>query len=168
MKRRARRGGFTLVELLCAIAVMLLLAALLTMGARSAVTAFRRSMEASQAQTLLSTLRTGVSDELRYAGTVQLAADGTPAGFFSQSYGEAAYSGFSSDERGHVLLGGSKLLPDRAYPHGLRAEVALTAYDPDTGTFTVHITVLGTEDQPAAQTAFEVRQLNPAAVLTAE
>lgn len=168
MKRRARRGGFTLVELLCAIAVMLLLAALLTLGARSAVTAFRRSMEASQAQTLLSTLRTGVSDELRYAGTVQLAADGKPAGFFSQSYGEAAYSGFSSDERGHVLLGGSKLLPDRAYPHGLRAAVELTAYDTATGTFTACITVYGAEDQIAAQTTFEVRQLNPAAVLTAD
>ncbi len=165
MKRRAN-GGFTLVELLCAIIVLLLLASLLTLGVRTAVTAFGRSMAASEAQTLLSTLRTNVSDELRYSGTVKLAADGTPAGFFSRSYGEAAYSGFSADERGHVLLGGEKLLPDRAYPHGLRAEVKLTAYDTATGTFTVRITVYTASDPSLAQTEFETKQLNPTAVLT--
>ena len=165
MKRRAN-GGFTLLELLCAIIVLLLLAALLTLGVRTAVTAFGRSMAASEAQTLLSTLRTGVSDELRYSGTVRLAADGTPAGFFSRSYGEAAYSGFSSDERGHVLLGVEKLLPDRAYPHGLRAEVKLTAYDAATGTFTVQITVYTASAPNLAQTEFETKQLNPAAILT--
>ena len=168
MKKLRGRKGFTLVELLCVLAVLVLVSAGMLTGVLLGVRSYAKSVSYSEAQVLLQTLKTSVSDELRYAGTVQLAADGTPAGFFSQSYGEAAYSGFSSDERGHVLLGGSKLLPDRAYPHGLRAAVELTAYDPATNTFTARITVLGAEDQIAAQTAFEVRQLNPAAVLTAE
>ena len=166
MKRRAN-GGFTLVELLCAILVLLLLAGLLTLGVRTAVTAFGRSMAASEAQTLLSTLRTNVSEDTSLMPQrMKLAADGTPAGFFSRSYGEAAYSGFSSDERGHVLLGAEKLLPDRAYPHGLRAEVKLTAYDTATGTFTVQITVYTASAPDLAQTEFETKQLNPAAILT--
>ena len=159
--------GFTLVELLCAVVVMLLLGTLLATGTKIAVAAFERSMAASQAQTLLSTLQTSVSDELRYAGTIQLDADGKPTGFFSRSYGEAAYAGFSEDTKGHVLLGGSKLLPDRAYPNGLQATVELTGYDAATRVFSAQITVYGTQrtDGALAQTEFEVRQLNVPAAL---
>ena len=154
------KSGFTLVEMLCAIIVLMLVGMLMVSGVRLSLQSFAASVSRSEAQVLCSTLKTAVSDELRYAGTLKQ-EPGQSIGFFSQNYGEAAFAGFSSDENGQVLLGGKKLLPSRAYPYGLRAQVALTAYDPDTRIFSVEITVQDSGGtNTLAQTQFEVRQLN--------
>lgn len=159
MTRKAK-AGFTLVEMLCAIMVLMLVGMLMITGVRLGLGAFSDSVSRSEAQVLCSTLKTTVSDELRYAGTLRREA-GKPIGFFSQNYGEAAFDGFSADENGQVLLGGKKLLPARAYPYGLRAQVELTDYAPDTRIFSVEITVMNRQGTDTlAQTQFEVRQLN--------
>ena len=159
------RGGFTLVEMLCAIVVLILVSMLMVTGVRLGVDSYAKSVSYSEAQVLCSTLKTTVSDELRYSGSVLLDADDkvTPKGFFSQTYTNQTnpnqFPGFSQDENGRVLLGGNKLLPNKSYPYGLKASVTLESYDKTTRVFHVKITVTRTT-QTLAETEFDVQQLN--------
>lgn len=89
-------------------------------------------------------------------------------GFFSQEHANAdsKYSRFTTDSDGRVLLGGQKLLPNNAYPHGLRAAVELTDYDKATRIFTAVVTVTDRSGDTLAQTEFQVKQLNEPAEQT--
>ena len=155
------RRGFTLVEMLCVIVVVLLVSAAMVTGVSLAVRSYAKSVSFSEAQVLCSTLKTTVSDELRYAGTVQ-EENGT-IGFFSRNYGQKSMTGFTVNEDGQVLLAGQKLLPAKAYPYGLRASVDLTSYDSQTRTFCVSIHVTNKDGGIVAQTDFEVQKLNTSA-----
>ena len=121
MGRLKNNKGMSIVELLSAIAVMVLVTAVLVTGVRLGVKAYIRSVSMSEAQMLCTTLTTAVSDELRYAGTIKIAADGKVS-FFSQ---KGQDSSFKQDEKGHVLLADKPLLSDAAYPYGLKAEVTV-------------------------------------------
>ena len=153
------RRGFTLVEMLCVIVVVLLVSAAMVTGVSLAVRSYAKSVSFSEAQVLCSTLKTTMSDELRYSGTMQV-EDGV-VGFFSQKYGgEDAYAGFTTDEKGQVLLGGHKLLPSKAYPYGIRASVEVS-YDEPTQMFDVTITIKNrTQQDVLAKTEFQVKKLN--------
>lgn len=75
----------TLVELLCALAVVLLVSAGMVLGVSLAVRSYERSVAGSEAQVLCSTLETIVSDELRYAGTLKYDEGGKVIGFFAKT-----------------------------------------------------------------------------------
>lgn len=84
----------SLVELLSAVLVMLLVTSLLVLGVRIGTKAYVKSVSMSEAQILCATLTTLITDELRYAGTIQVEEDGR-VGFFSQNFGGAGrYGGF--------------------------------------------------------------------------
>ena len=151
-----KNAGFTLVEMLCAVIVLLLVSALMAVGVQLATKAYSREITHSEAQVLLSTLRTTVSDELRYAGTTEVS--GSTITFFSQTYGDDA--SFSVDENGQVLLKNNKLLSKNAYPYGIKAQVNLTAYDSTSRIFTVEITVNDSDGSPLGSSAFQVKKLN--------
>lgn len=108
-----------------------------------------------------------VNDELRYAGTLEY-EDGRVVGFFSQEHpnADSKYSRFTTDSDGRVLLGGQKLLPNNAYPHGLQAAVELTDYDKATRIFTAVVTVTDRSGDTLAQTELQVKQLNEPAEQT--
>jgi len=154
------KKGFTLTELLSAILVMLLLAGILAVGVRVGVKAYVKSVSMSEAQILCSTLTTLVSDELRYAGTITVSADGK-VGFFSQNFGGNAGGGvsFDTDEEGHVTLGGSKILSSRAYPYGLKASVGLS-YDAQSKIFQSEVKVYSGAGNELASADFEVKPIN--------
>lgn len=159
--RGKRCAGFTLVEMLCAIVVLILVSMLMAVGVRLGVESYVTSVSASEAQVLCSTLRTTVSDELRYSGTV--VSDSSGIRFFSRTHGNEAGDskevGFSQDENGRVTLGGTKLLPNKAYPYGLQATVELTAYDESNGIF--HVAVEVTRNgHVLSEATFEVQRLN--------
>lgn len=139
---------------------MLLLAGILAVGVRAGVKAYVKSVSLSEAQILCSTLTTLVSDELRYAGTITVSADGK-VGFFSQNFGGNSGGGvsFDTDEEGHVTLGGSKILSSRAYPYGLKASVGLS-YDESEKIFTAEIQVLSGAGNELATSDFEVKPIN--------
>lgn len=139
---------------------MLLLAGILAVGVRAGVKAYVKSVSLSEAQILCSTLTTLVSDELRYAGTITVSADGK-VGFFSQNFGGNSGGGvsFDTDEEGHVTLGGSKILSSRAYPYGLKASVGLR-YDESEKIFTTEIQVLSGAGNELATSDFEVKPIN--------
>ena len=111
MSKLRDRRGFTLTELLCAVLIVLLVSALLTVGVRFAGRTYNSSMQLSEAQELCSTLTSVISDKLRFCGTVTPGADGT------------------------------KLLSSAAYPRGLRVRDVSLRYDSTSGIFTVALQV---------------------------
>lgn len=139
---------------------MLLLAGILAVGVRVGVKAYVKSVSLSEAQILCSTLSTLVSDELRYAGTITVSADGK-VGFFSQNFGGNTGGGvsFDTDEEGHVTLGGSQILSSRAYPYGLNASVGLS-YKESTKVFAAEIKVFSGAGNELAASNFEVKPIN--------
>lgn len=153
----------SLVELLSAVLVMLLVTSLLVLGVRIGTKAYVKSVSMSEAQILCATLTTLITDELRYAGTIQVEADGR-VGFFSQNFGGAdgAVSYFAADENGQITLGGTPILSKRAYPYGLQAAVNLRYAKPE-NRFTAILTVCGADGGELARTEFEVEPLNQAA-----
>lgn len=158
--KQKKKAGLTMVELLCALAVLLLVAACMVVGVSLAVRSYDRSLASSEAQVLCATLQTTVSDELRYSGTLFYDQTGRLTGFFSQEHGgEDAKDGFQTDENGQILLGGTKLLPKKAYPHGLRAAVTVD-YDRATRLFSVTVTVTDAQGTELSSTSFQVEKLN--------
>lgn len=160
----------SLVELLSAVLVMLLVTSLLVLGVRIGTKAYVKSVSMSEAQILCATLTTLITDELRYAGTIQVEADGR-VGFFSQNFGGAdgadgadgaGVSYFAADENGQITLGGTPILSKRAYPYGLKAAVNLR-YAKTENRFTAMLTVCGADGGKLARTEFEVEPLNQAA-----
>ena len=153
----------SLVELLSAVLVMLLVTSLLVLGVRIGTKAYVKSVSMSEAQILCATLTTLITDELRYAGTIQADADGR-VGFFSQNFGGAdgAVSYFAADENGQITLGGTPILSKRAYPYGLQAAINLR-YAKTENRFTAILTVCGADGGKLARTEFEVEPLNQAA-----
>ena len=96
--KQKKKAGLTMVELLCALAVLLLVAACMVVGVSLAVRSYDRSLASSEAQVLCATLQTTVSDELRYSGTLFYDQTGRLAGFFSQEHGgEDAKSEIAGD-----------------------------------------------------------------------
>ena len=142
---------------------MLLVTSLLVLGVRIGTKAYVKSVSMSEAQILCATLTTLITDELRYAGTIQADADGR-VGFFSQNFGGAdgTVSYFAADENGQITLGGTPILSKRAYPYGLQAAVKLSYAQPE-NRFTAILTVCGADGGELARTEFEVEPLNQAA-----
>ena len=146
MNKLRDRRGFTLTELLCAVLIVLLVSALLTVGIRFAGRTYNSSMQLSEAQELCSTLTSVISDKLRFCGTVTPGADGSLDHIFIQDLGS-------------VEGEGAAFQVDAAYPRGLRVRDVSLRYDSASGIFTVTLQV-GTVDSTLAETDFEVRRLN--------
>ena len=100
------RRGFTLTELLCAVLIVLLVSALLTVGVRFAGRTYNSSMQLSEAQELCSTLTSVISDKLRFCGTVTPGADGSLDHIFIQDLGSVEGEGaaFQVDADGQLTL----------------------------------------------------------------
>ena len=140
MKKLRNKGGFTLVEMLCALLVLVLASAAMIMEISFATRTYKESMDVSNAQVLCSTLSATAGEELRYA-------DGTPATdgsgkllFSSIHYGSSA--AFAQDENGQVTLGGEKILSPAAYPNGLKGSVELS-YKGNAYTVSIKVTSAG-------------------------
>ena len=161
MNKLRDRRGFTLTELLCAVLIVLLVSALLTVGVRFAGRTYNSSMQLSEAQELCSTLTSVISDKLRFCGTVTPGADGSLDHIFIQDLGSVEGEGaaFQVDADGQLTLGSTRLLSSAAYPRGLRVRDVSLRYDSASGIFTVTLQV-GTVDSTLAETDFEVRRLN--------
>ena len=159
MNKLRDRRGFTLTELLCAVLIVLLVSALLTVGVRFAGRTYNSSMQLSEAQELCSTLTSVISDKLRFCGTVTPGADGSLDHIFIQDLGSVEGAAFQVDADGQLTLGSTRLLSSAAYPRGLRVRDVSLRYDSASGIFTVTLQV-GTVDSTLAETDFEVRRLN--------
>ena len=158
MGRLRNNKGMSIVELLSAIAVMLVVTVVLVTGVRLGVKAYTKSVSMSEAQILCTTLTTAVSDELRYAGTVHIDESGS-VGFFSQNVGGDSQTGssFTSDKNGYVLLGETPILSKSSYPYGLKAEVTVTMNS--NRVFKAKVTVKSKNDIELSGNEFEVKPI---------
>ena len=80
MKKRAK-AGFTLVEMLCSVILVILVSIGLANGVQLAVENYTRSIIHSESQVLCETLTTAVSDKLR--NCKEISPDAKPIQFFS-------------------------------------------------------------------------------------
>lgn len=159
MGRISDKKGMSIVELLSAIAVMLLVTVVLVTGVRLGVKAYTKSVSMSEAHILCTTLTTAVSDELRYAGSIYIDENGK-VGFFSQNVGGDSQTGssFTSDENGYVLLGETPILSKSSYPYGLKAEVVVTMDETDK-IFNAKVTVRSKKGTELSSNEFQVKPI---------
>ena len=152
------KKGLTLVEMLCTVAILVLVSMVMVLGVQLGVRSYAKSVSYSEAQVLCSTLTTTISDELRYSGTLKVDGSGNVTGFFSQQFGSGDYTAFTTTPEGHVQLGGKDILPAKAYPYGIKAEVKSLTYDDVFSLFTVRLSVKDSENKNTlAETTFEVK-----------
>ncbi len=176
-KKLKDSGGFTLVEMLCAVAILVLLTLMLNTGLNMAVHSYRSITAESETQLLLNSLVDAIAGELRYAHEVT--ADG---GGFTYNGGRR----LEINSEGRVVVTGSdvgegqgELLPTGkpgaggsyggAYHGGAyRAEapegVNFITYDAAAGCFTVRLKVVWRDGEISAETPEDgvtVRCLNP-------
>lgn len=163
------KKGLTLVEMLCTVAVLVLVSMVMVLGVQLGVRSYAKSVSYSEAQVLCSTLTTTISDELRYSGTLKVDGSGNVTGFFSQQFGSGDYTAFTTTPEGHVQLGGKDILPAKAYPYGIKAKVESLTYDDFSSLFKVKLSVKDSESKNTlAETTFEVEKLNVTIEDTAE
>lgn len=172
-KKLKDSGGFTLVEMLCAVAILILLTLMLSTGLNMAVHSYRSITAESETQLLLNTLVDAVANELRYAHEVKTDA---AAGFTYNGDRSLAING-----EGRVVVTGAgvgagqgELLPvgkaggaGGAY-HGGAYKVPedgmSITYNEAGRRFTVHLKVVWRDGEISASTPEDgvtVRCLNP-------
>lgn len=93
------KKGLTLVEMLCTVAILVLVSMVMVLGVQLGVRSYAKSVSYSEAQVLCSTLTTTISDELRYSGTLKVDGSGSVTGFFSQQFGSGDYKAQCDDRR---------------------------------------------------------------------
>lgn len=155
--------GFTLVEMLCTIVVMLLVSATVTVGVRLAAENYVRSITASESQVLCSTVLDAVTDELRFS---KISDWGDPVKYESGRYSGLRH--FVVDNSGQVVVEPEvtdnetkteKLLPGKTYPNGMKVVLSLTG-DQTNHMVTVTVRVNDSKGSKLIERSREVEILN--------
>lgn len=152
-------AGFTLVEVLCTVLVVVLLTGMIVTGITFGVKNYGKNLTISEARTLYCTLSTVISDNLRFSSGVVTGNQNKVTSLFIPGYGEITENVFRSDADGRVFLGEDRILSNSAYTRGAKAKVDVT-YNPDSETFGVDITVSSSKGDEIYSQDFEVKQLN--------
>lgn len=155
--------GLTLVEMLCAVAILILLGLMLNTGLQMAVRSYQDITARSEVQLLLSTLSDALADDLRYARDVETEDDGTLLRYSSDSYNSGGQASLEIGGNGQVTAGGKRVLPSGAYGNGAYVVKSMKiTYESQAGGsfFTVQLKVGQTEGEISAETEFTVRCLS--------
>lgn len=161
-KKLSSESGLTLVEMLCAVVILILLGLLLNTGLQMAVSTYRAIVAQSEAELLLSTAVDALADDLRYARDVS--GSGTGFTYFSDSFGANTALEVEDKEEdenyGQIKANGMRLLPDGAY--GLNGaylvkDMKISYTQPN---FTIELTVATKDGKISAGTSVTVRCLN--------
>ena len=162
-KKLTSSAGFSLVEMLCAVAVLMLLCVMVNTGLSVAMKTYFDLTAESETQLLLNTLTDAIAGELRYAHETKTAGNGA-----LESYNGGR--GLTL-ESGQVYAGGKELLPKEkdgrggAYKNGdYQVEAMDITYDRDAACFTLHLKVTWKDSGISTQTpegGVVIRCLNP-------
>lgn len=159
-KKLNSESGLTLVEMLCAVAILVLLVLLLGTGMQMALHTYRDIVAQSEADLLLSTAVDALVDDLRYARDVTTGADGRLSGYTSDSFGKGA--SIELDDKSQIVVNGMRLLPTGAY--GLneayrvdKEKMSIQYVEPN---FTITLRVVTKDERISAETSVTVRCLN--------
>ena len=167
LRKLNNRSGFTLAELLVTILILLMVSAVVAEGLPAAVNAYRKAVDASNAQILLSTTVNALRGELSTAWDIKV--DGTTISYNSSHTG--AESKIYLDDKKRIMLeeytgddsasdwladkvkyGEGKILPSEALTKSLAGEMKVTysgvARVPETGKVE-YVKITGLEVQNA-------------------
>ncbi len=86
MRKLKNNKGFTLVETLACVAILILLSGLCTTGMEFAMTSYKISVFESDSQMLSSTIELYLNDVLRHAKGITTETDGTVISFTNETY----------------------------------------------------------------------------------
>lgn len=158
MRRKLKEAaGLTLVEMLAAVAVLILLGMMLNTGMQMAVRSYRTMIAHSEVQLLLSTLANVLGDDLRYAQEVETGAGGQLTAYQDAS-GETVSLVIGPD--GQVYAGDKRVLPPGAYGKGAYVVRTMDISFAD-GCFTVALEVGQKTEEISGERTLMVRCLNP-------
>lgn len=159
-KKLNSESGLTLVEMLCAVAILVLLVLLLSTGMQMALRTYRDIVAQSEVDLLLSTAVDAIADDLRYAQDVTTGADGKLSSYTSDSFGKGA--SIELNDKNQIVVNGMRLLPTGAY--GLneayrvdKEKMSIQYNEPD---FTIALKVVTKDEKISAETSVTVRCLN--------
>ena len=161
------KKGFTLVELLCTIVILLLVSAAVNVGIHLAVQNYASSITNSEAHVLCGTVGDLVCDELRFGSNYTWEGEEliftsrnianrkfvVEDGQVSLSYSDAALAKDST-------LKPEKLLPSKAYPNGLSVDLTLTLTQNGTDIVSVQVVVRDSKRNVQAERITEIKSLN--------
>ena len=161
------KKGFTLVELLCTIVILLLVSAAVNVGIHLAVQNYASSITNSEAHVLCGTVGDLVCDELRFGSDYTWEEEGliftsrnianrkfvVEDGQVSLSYSDAALEKDST-------LKPEKLLPSKAYPNGPSVDLTLTLTQNGTDIVSVQVVVRDSKGNVQAERITEIKSLN--------
>ena len=152
----------SLVELLCALLILMLVSTGLVTGVQLGVNQYAKSMRSSESKILYSTLSSIISNELRYSTDITVDASGNLVDFQAVSYGQRTYKDSTltrsfrsmTDEDtytagyGKLYYGTANdadtkdnLLGAASYTYGLTAMVSSIVYDSENAMFTVQLDI---------------------------
>lgn len=165
MKKKLREcAGFSLVEMLCAVAVLMLLCVMLNSGLSVAMKTYFDLTAEAETQLLLNSLTNAIAGELRFAYEVSGDTDPTYNGGLrlDHSTGQVLVVGGGEDKE---LLPKEKNGRGGAYKNGdYRVDTMEITYDKDTACFTLKLKVVWKDTGISAETPAEgvvIRCLNP-------
>lgn len=155
--------GFTLVEMLAAVVVLILLSLMLNTGLQMSLNSYHTMTEESETDLLLSTIVDALSGELRFARDVRTEeqTDGSETHQVLKDYTSGSFgrrTELSVEEDGQIYASGKRLIATGAYGNGTYTVTALDIYYADS-VFRVHIEVTG-KTGIQAETDASVRCLN--------
>lgn len=167
MKEKLKSSaGFSLVEMLCAVAVLMLLCVMLNSGLSMAMRSYFDLTAKAETQLLLNSLTNAIAGELRYAHEASFDGEG------NLTYNGGRKLTLGSDKQ--VYVDGRELLPREkddtnrggAYKNGEYQVTQMDiVYDQETACFTLKLKVVWKNSGISAETPPEgvaIRCLNPA------
>ncbi len=129
-KKRRRSAGFTLLESLIALLIVVLITACVAVGTSASGRVYRRSLFASESDLTAATLDIALSDVLRYAYAVECAEDGTVLSFSNDNYSVAG--GHFVIKEGFLYLNTSDTLSDDTVGEHLKPLIGGNTYTAST------------------------------------
>lgn len=177
MRRKVKdNSGLTLVEMMCAVLILVLLSLMLNSGLSMAIKTYQGITAESETQLLLSSLSDALADKLRYC-VVYVDDAGS---YHSSSIGEVQAAGGKIVVHGPDTGAAKSLLPDGAYgnpdgfykgnyqvtmgsaaPGGADSATLRETYQKDTNSFAVRLTVKDVNLNITKTRELTVRCLNP-------
>lgn len=177
MRRKVKdNSGLTLVEMMCAVLILVLLSLMLNSGLSMAIKTYQGITAESETQLLLSSLSDALADKLRYC-VVYVDDAGN---YHSSSIGEVQAAGGKIVVHGPDTGAAKSLLPDGAYgnpdgfykgnyqvtmgsaaPGGADSATLRETYQKDTNSFAVRLTVKDVNLNITKTRELTVRCLNP-------
>lgn len=164
--------GLSLVETLCAVAILVLLGLLINTGLQLAVHSYQDVTAQEELELLAASLSDALADDLRYATFPDTNSDGSLKSYHSGRYNvgtrETELSigtgdGEEKKDKGQLYANDYRVLPSGAYGSGgayiIPEDGLKITYE--NGLFTVDLTVKQAKGELSAHTEFTVRCLNP-------